>query len=89
MKYLSKIKQRGIKKLLLNTIALIFISILPGISFGQVQVPSPPGGNGSLPDNTLSVPFDDHLTILLFAAGSALAIVVFKKLKKNYTAKTI
>jgi hypothetical protein len=87
MKYLSKIKQRGIKPLLLNTIALILISILPGISFGQV--PSPPGGNGSLPDNTLSVPFDDHLTILLFAAGSVLAIVVFKKLKKNYAAKTI
>jgi len=87
MKYLLKIKQCGFKKLLLNTMALIFISILPGISFGQV--PSPPGGNGSLPDNTLSVPFDDHLTILLFAAGSVLAIVIFKKIKKSHTVKAI
>jgi hypothetical protein len=87
MKYLLRIKKHNAKQLLRNIIAIIFISILPGISFGQV--PSPPGGNGSLPDTPLSVPFDDHLTILLFAAGSALAIVIFKKIKKDHTAKAI
>jgi hypothetical protein len=87
MKYLLKIKQYCVKQLLQSIIAVLVISILPNIVFGQV--PTPPGGNGSLPDNPLSVPFDDHLSIFLLIAGIILSIVVIMRFKKNYVAKAI
>ena len=86
MKYSLKIKQYRFKQLLQSVIAGLMVIVLPGIAFGQAP---PLPGNGGIPDTPLSVPFDDHLSILLLAAGMILAVVVFARLKKNSIAKAI
>jgi hypothetical protein len=78
----SKLKRRMDKVLIIILGLILFI---PGIGMSQTPGgPNPPGpGNGSNPDNTLGVPFDGRMNVMLLFAGVLFAVAVFKRLQKK------
>ena len=90
MKYKLINKAVQISRIAKYSLLALVLFILPGLASAQPTPPTGNGGtNGGIPDNPLSVPFDNHLSILLLAAGIILAMVVITRLKKNYVTKMI
>jgi hypothetical protein len=88
-KLMNKLSQK-ISKAVQYRLVWMCLIILPGIVWAQPTPPTGSGGTGGgIPDSPLSVPFDNHLAILLMAAGAVFAVCVMVRSKKILPNKTI
>jgi hypothetical protein len=89
MQTIQKLKP---KRGLLYAITLLSALVLPFIGYSQFGPPPPTGsggGNASLPDSPLGVPFDWRLNLLLAFAGIVFAVIVLYKTQKQNPSKEV
>lgn len=68
----------SLKKWTVNTLLVLVMLAVNTVAFGQLSGPSNPDVE---PENPPAVPLDDHLHIILLAAG---AILIFFKFRSIY-----